>query len=69
VPIGPYVVDFACLGRKLTIEVDGGQHSESETDLRRDRYLESEGFRVLRFWNNELLRNTQGVLEVILDAL
>jgi very-short-patch-repair endonuclease len=69
VPIGPYIVDFACLGRKLIIEVDGGQHAESRRDIIRDDYLKREGFRVLRFWNNDVLSNTQGVLEVILGAL
>ena len=69
VPIGPYIVDFACLGQKLIIEVDGGQHSESQSDVVRDAYLEREGFRVLRFWNNDVLRNTNGVLEVILSEL
>ena len=49
IPIGPYVVDFACLGRKLIIEVDGGQHADSPSDIMRDGYLRREGFRVLRF--------------------
>jgi very-short-patch-repair endonuclease len=65
VPIGSYIVDFACLRRKLVIEVDGGQHLESEEDLVRDRWLKEQGYRVLRFWNHEVLRNTEGVLEVI----
>jgi len=69
VPIGPYVVDFACLGRKLVVEVDGGQHAENQKDVVRDSYLRREGFRVLRLWNNDVLRNTDGVLEMILDAL
>jgi len=69
VPVGPYVVDFACLGRKLVVEVDGGQHAENASDVVRDRYLEEEGFRVLRFWNNDVLRNTDSVLEMILGAL
>jgi very-short-patch-repair endonuclease len=69
VPIGPYIVDFACLGRKLVVEVDGGQHAENARDEVRDGYLRAEGFRVLRFWNNDVLTNTQGVLEVILSAL
>jgi very-short-patch-repair endonuclease len=69
IPIGPYVVDFACLNRKLVVEVDGGQHAESWRDRTRDDYLEREGFRVLRFWNNDVLGNTQGVLEVIVSAL
>jgi very-short-patch-repair endonuclease len=49
VPVGPYVVDFACLGRKLIIEVDGGQHAENERDAIRDEYLRIERFRILRF--------------------
>jgi very-short-patch-repair endonuclease len=69
VPIGSYIVDFACLGRKLVVEADGGQHADSRSDIVRDEYLEREGFRVLRFWNNDVLRNTQGVLDVILSAL
>jgi very-short-patch-repair endonuclease len=69
VPIGPYIVDFACLGRKLVVEVDGGQHADNSRDVVRDSYLASEGFRVLRFWNNDVLRNTDGVLETILGAL
>src|SRR5262249_4657539 len=69
IPIGPYVVDFACLGRKLIIEVDGGQHADNRNDIARDDYLKSEGFRVLRFWNNNVLRDTDAVLELILNAL
>ena len=69
VPIGHYVVDFACLGRKLIIEVDGGQHADNAKDTVRDSYLRSHGFRVLRFWNNDVLKNTDGVLEMIVSAL
>jgi very-short-patch-repair endonuclease len=69
VPIGPYIVDFACLNRKLVVEADGGQHNENQHDDARDAYLRREGFRVLRFWNNDVLSNTEGVLEVILGAL
>ena len=69
VPVGPYVVDFACLGRKLIIEIDGGQHAENGRDAIRDEYLRIEGFRILRFWNNDVLRNTDGVLEVIMSTL
>ena len=57
VPVGPYVLDFCCLKKKLVIEVDGGQHaSMAATDLRRTRWLESQGFEVLRFWNKRCPR-------------
>jgi very-short-patch-repair endonuclease len=56
VPIGPYVVDFVCFNRKLIIEADGGQHADSPGDRRRDEWLRGEGFRVLRFWNNDVLK-------------
>jgi very-short-patch-repair endonuclease len=70
VPIGPYVADFACLTRKLVIEVDGGQHDARKAeDDARTRWLESQGYRVLRFWNNEVLGNCEGVLTVIVAAL
>jgi very-short-patch-repair endonuclease len=69
VPIGSYIVDFACLSRKLIVEVDGGQHSESLRDRRRDAWLKRQGFEVLRFWNNGILKNTEGVLELIFIAL
>lgn len=69
VPIGPYVVDFACLNRKLIIELDGGQHAEKAADRRRDTWLETQGFAVLRFWNNDVLKNTDGVLEMIMTTL
>jgi very-short-patch-repair endonuclease len=68
-PIGPYIVDFVSFERRLIFEVDGGQHADSEADGRRTRWLEGEGFRVLRFWNNEVLSNTSGVLETILSAV
>jgi very-short-patch-repair endonuclease len=68
-PIGAYIVDFACLERKLVIEVDGGQHAESERDRDRDLWLQDRGFRVLRFWNHEVLTNAAGVASVILEAL
>src|SRR4051794_1058544 len=56
-PIAAYICDFVCREKCLVIEVDGGQHSESEQDLIRDRRLAEEGFRVLRFWNNDVLGN------------
>ncbi|HYS02773.1 MAG TPA: endonuclease domain-containing protein [Candidatus Eisenbacteria bacterium] len=66
VPMGPYVVDFACLGARLLIEVDGGQHVEDiERDNERTAWLKSQGFRVLRFWNNDVLQRTEVVLEMI----
>jgi very-short-patch-repair endonuclease len=65
VPIGPYIVDFACVGRRLVLEIDGGQHSDNFSDRIRDDFLRQRGFRVLRFWNNEVLGNTHGVLEII----
>jgi len=68
-PIGPYVADFVCLERLLVVEVDGGQHCDSRTDLRRDAYLRSQGFRVLRFWNHDVLGNLAGVFLVIEAAL
>lgn len=67
--IGSYVVDFVCRERKLIVEVDGGQRAESEKDRLRDEALAAAGYRVLRFWNTDVLKNTTGVLEVILEAL
>jgi len=69
VPLGPYIVDFACLEQKLAVEVDGGQHAESEYDAGRDAWLRAHGFRVLRFWNNEVLANLEGVATVIYEAV
>jgi very-short-patch-repair endonuclease len=70
VPIGPYIVDFACLAQRLLIEVDGGQHSDNaERDAVRTEWLEAQGFRVIRFWNNDVFENMGGVLEVIDAAL
>jgi very-short-patch-repair endonuclease len=67
VPIGPYVADFGCLPIRLVIEVDGGQHDERKAqDDARTAWLERQGYRVLRFWNNDVLGNTDGVLQVIL---
>jgi very-short-patch-repair endonuclease len=68
-PIGRYICDFVCRAKCVVIEVDGGQHAESARDAVRDRYLQNEGYRVLRFWNNEVLSNIEGVLSVIEDAL
>ncbi len=69
-PVGPYAADFLCFSRKVVIEVDGGQHAEaSEYDARRTRFIESEGYRVLRFWNNDVLSNTDGVIERVKNSL
>ena len=63
--IGSYVVDFCCIERRLVIELDGGQHT-SERDAPRTRALNSLGYRVVRFWNNDVLGNLDGVLEQLL---
>jgi very-short-patch-repair endonuclease len=68
-PIGAYVCDFVCREKLIVIEVDGGQHAESAADAIRDRYLNTEGYRVLRFWNNDVLGNLDGVLITIQAAL
>lgn len=69
-PIGKYIVDFVCFEKKLIIEVDGSQHSEQlDYDLKRDTWLEKEGFCILRFWDNQVLNETDGVKEIINDAL
>jgi adenine-specific DNA-methyltransferase len=68
--IGPYFADFACLDAKLVVELDGGQHVDAFAyDNDRTRFIESRGFRVLRFWNNDVLTQTSIVLEQILLAL
>jgi len=69
VPIGPYIVDFACLSRKLVLEIDGGQHADNEADRVREQRLREEGFQVLRFWNNDVLKRTDTILELVLAAL
>ena len=64
--IGPYIVDLVCFETRLIVELDGGQHTEQQTeDTVRTIFLESQGFRVVRFWNNEVLGNIEGVLESI----
>ena len=68
-PIGSYIVDFVSFEARLVVEIDGGQHSESESDKARDRWIESQGFKVLRFWNNEVLGNIEGVLDVISNEI
>jgi len=69
-PIGKYIVDFINFEKKLVIEVDGGQHSiYKKKDVIRDKYLKKEGYKVLRFWDNEVLNNIEGVLEMIINNL
>jgi very-short-patch-repair endonuclease len=67
-PIGKFIVDFVCQDRRLIIELDGGQHAESQKDAERDNWLASKGYRVLRFWNSDVLANRDGVLEMIVAA-
>ncbi|MBI5408094.1 MAG: endonuclease domain-containing protein [Nitrospirae bacterium] len=67
-PIGKYIVAFVCFERKIIIELDGGQHTQPEQirkDRERDRWFEQQGYEVLRYWDNEVLKNTREVLEVI----
>jgi very-short-patch-repair endonuclease len=69
-PIGAFIVDFVCQQRRLIIEVDGGQHATKTLhDIERETWLASKGYRILRFWNSDVLQNTNGVLEAILKAL
>ncbi len=66
--LGPFVADFLCVERRLIVEIDGGQHNE-EVDAARTRYLKRRGYRVIRFWNNDVLQNLDGVLQVLLMKL
>jgi very-short-patch-repair endonuclease len=68
-PIGPYIADFVCQKQRLIIEADGSQHAGSVHDARRDEFLKSKGYRVMRFWNNEITGNLNAVLELIAEAL
>ncbi len=68
VPVGRYIVDFACFELMLIVEADGGQHSE-EADTVRTAALEAAGYKVIRFWNNDILSNTHGVLEVVREEV
>jgi len=66
VPIGSYIADFACMELRLIVEVDGGQHAEQVAyDLKRDRFLRDEGYEIVRYWNNEVMGNLNGVLETL----
>jgi very-short-patch-repair endonuclease len=69
-PIGPYIADFVCFARKLVIEIDGGQHKDRKSyDVQRTTWLESQGYEVIRFWNNDVLKDSEAVLEVICRRL
>ena len=69
-PIGRYIVDFACFERRLIVEIDGGQHARRRNaDAARTVWLERQGFKVLRFWNNDVLGNTDGVVATLLGEL
>lgn len=68
-PLGNYIADFVCFEAKLVLEVDGGQHLECEQDRQRDAWLRERGYEVLRFWNNEVLEQTDAVLERIFQVL
>ncbi|HEX5259568.1 MAG TPA: DUF559 domain-containing protein [Sphingomicrobium sp.] len=64
-PIGPYIVDFACRQAKLVVEIDGGQHAESECDIVRDQWLADQGWSVFRVWNSDVRENPTGTAEAI----
>ena len=71
-PIGPYIVDFVCFKRRIIIEIDGGQHTEKKVrrkDEERRLWLEERGYKILRFWDNEVLKNIDGVLQIIKGVL
>ena len=70
--IGKYIVDFCCLDKKLVVELDGGHHNEKLykiKDQERQQYIESQGYTVLRFWNNEVDENLEGIIEIILEII
>ena len=67
-PISRFIVDFVCFEKKIIIELDGSQHTE-EMDKQRDRWLKEQGFRILRFWDNDVFQNMDGVLEEIRKQL
>ena len=66
-PIGDYVVDFVCFEKKLVIEIDGGEHLESRRDKIRDKWFQDQRYKILRFWNNDVLKNTDNVMQVIIN--
>ena len=69
-PLGPYIVDFVCLEKRLVVELDGGQHTDQqEYDARRTAWLQKQGFRVIRFWNQEVLVETEAVVQALAAEL
>ncbi len=69
-PLGRYIVDFVCLEKRLIVELDGGQHAEQvRSDTNRTAWLEAQGFRVMRFWNHDVLNEIEAVKEAIREAL
>jgi very-short-patch-repair endonuclease len=69
-PIGPFIVDFVCFDPRMVVEVDGGQHADQiHKDEQRTRWLEAQGYRVMRFWNNDVLANTEAVAKAVLDEV
>lgn len=70
-PIGNYIVDFVCFEKRIIIELDGGQHTnitEEKKDKIRDKWFKVQGFKVLRFWNNDVFKNMNGIFEVIIES-
>ena len=69
VPLGNYIADFACFDPKLIVEADGGQHADSAYDAERDAWFQAQGFRILRFWNDAVLKEPDGVADAVIAAL
>ena len=68
-PVGPFIADFLCFEHRVIIEADGGQHNHNDHDAARDAYLSAHGYRVLRYWNHDILQRTEAVLQDIQRAL
>lgn len=69
VSLGPYIADFVCFEARVVVEVDGGQHVDSQSDKRRDQWFAVNNFTIARYWNNDVLRNLEGVLTSLLETL
>ena len=68
-PIGRYIVDFVCFDRRLIVEADGGQHAQNSADEVREAWFAAQGFRTMRYWNNDILTNPEGVLSDLVEKL